>query len=110
MGFFYILDAVGESAYLDYCRSIRLDLLNLFGSYYLIEHIVAEHEKRVKELVFSVYTTDVLKAMAESCGATIKSRYIDLINNEPEETKSADEIALEVIMKADLKVKEDDAF
>ena len=110
MGFFYIIDAIGESAYLDYSRSISLELLDLFGSYFVIEHMATEHEKRMNELIYRAYITDALKAMAESWGVSIMSRYVDLINREPEETKSGDDIALEVIMKAGLKVKEDDTI
>lgn len=47
----------------------------------------------------------MLKAIAESFGVTVYSRFIDAINNEPEEEQTGDEIALDIIQRAGLRVK-----
>ena len=88
-----------------------MDLLDLFGSYYVIEHMIAEHDNRMHEKVYRSYMADLLKVLCESMGATVTERYIDLITDEPEEeTKTGDEIALEVITRVGLKVKENDTL
>ena len=87
-----------------------MDLLDLFGREYVIEHMIAEHDNRMHEKVYRSYTADLLKVIAESMGATVSQRYTDLITEEPQETMSGDEVALQVIKKAGLKVKKDDTL
>lgn len=96
---------MGESNYFDYSRSIRLDLLELYGSIYVIEHVVSEYNKDEKEKSFKCYVTDVLKVIAECNGASIHMRWIDVLTKPKENERSADEIALDIIKRAGLKVK-----
>lgn len=96
---------MGQSEWFDCCRSIRLDLLDLYGSYYVIEHVIAESNKKQEERLYRCYTSDMLKAIAESFGVTVDSRFIDAINNEPEDEQTGDEIALDIIQRAGLRVK-----
>ena len=70
----------------------------------MIDHVLAEHNIRMEEKVYRSYTADLLKTIAESVGATVSCRYNDLINHQKEEEKTGDEIALEVIQRAGLKV------
>ena len=80
-------------------------MLDLFGSYYVIEHVLAEHNIRMEEKVYRSYTGDMLKVIAESMGATVNYRLTDLYDK-PKEQKTGDEVALEVIQRAGLKVKQ----
>lgn len=80
-------------------------MLDLFGSYYVIEHVLAEHNIRMEEKVYRSYTGDMLKVIAESMGATVNYRLMELCDK-PKEEKTGDEIALEVIERAGLKVKQ----
>lgn len=56
------------------------------------------------EKVYRSYTADLLKVIAESVGASVSCRYDELIDRPKEEEKTGDEIALEVIKRAGLKV------
>lgn len=98
---------MGESAYIDYCRNINLELLDLFGRGYVIDHVVAEHNNRMKGEIYKFYVSDLLKCLAESWGANIHYRYADMIDPQTEEQKSGDDIAYEVITKLGLKGKTD---
>ena len=95
---------MGESAYLDLCRNIRLDLLDMFGSNYVIEHVAAEYNRRMEERLFREYVSEVLKCTAEGWGARISCSYSEMINpQKKEEPENGDEIALDVIRRAGLK-------
>lgn len=72
----------------------------------MIEHVVAEHDRMMHEKVYRSYMADLLKVLCESMGGTVSERYIDLIREEPQDTMTGDEIALKVIERAGLKVKE----
>lgn len=86
-------------------------MLDLFGSGYVIDHMIAEHNNRMHEKIYRSYMAELLKVLCESIGASVTERYIDLIADEPEEeTKTGDEIALEVITRAGLKVQENDTI
>ena len=58
----------------------------------------------MEEKVYRSYTGDLLKTIAESIGATVNYRFIELLEP-PKDEKTGDEIALEVIKRAGLKVK-----
>lgn len=79
--------------------------MELFGSEYVIEYVIATHNERERDSIFRMYVTDMLKGIGETWGGEIKYRYVDLIKvEEPvKEEKSGDEIALEVIERAGLK-------
>ena len=72
----------------------------------MIDHVTSEHNNRIREKAYRDYTSDLLKIISESLGCNIPYRYDDMIikpDKEPE--KTGDEIALEVIKRAGLKVK-----
>jgi hypothetical protein len=52
---------------------------------------------------------DLLKVIAESQNARVNKRYYDILYAEPvkEDTRSADEIAFDIITRAGLKFRED---
>ena len=101
---------MGESAYLDYCRNINFDMLELLGSEYVIDHVVAEHNVRMKDEIYKCYVSDIAKVMSEIWGAKVPERYYDMISPPlPEDTyKTGDEVALEVIRRLGLKVRDDE--
>ena len=80
-------------------------MLELLGSGYVIDHVIAEWNRRMDEKVFRIYVSDLLKSMAESWGNQINYRYTDLIEPAEEEPENGDEIALAVIERAGLKVE-----
>ena len=108
MGFFYLIGSCGEEAW-DY-SGLSLELLDMIGRGYVVEHCVSSFNKRQKELAFQIYVTDTLKSIDEKLfntfgGTAYKDRFIDRITSEKKPVKSGDEIAAEVIKKAGLKLK-----
>ena len=88
---------MGADRYGEYIQSIRLDLLELFGSGYVIQHCISAFTKDQKEQLYRVYITDALKIIAENTarsngGNMIQARYAELINPPEEETRTKDEI------------------
>ena len=81
---------------------IRLDLLELYGREYVIEHCTSVYLKRREDRLYKVYITDVLKAIAENTthyqgaeemfdyGSSISMRWIDVIEPQ-EEVKETDD-------------------
>ncbi len=80
-------------------------MLDMLGSEYVIDHVIAEHNERMRISNYRVYVTDILKSLAEFTGAKIEMRYADIFIPDDDEQKSGDEIALDVIKKLGLKVK-----
>lgn len=91
---------MGGDTYFKLIRTVRLDLLDLFGSGYIIEHCVAALSDMSEQKAFEAYVTDNLQLIAENTaravdqGRYIKQRYIDLTKKEKkkEETRTGDEI------------------
>ena len=110
MGFFYLVGSCGAEAW-DY-TGIDLELLDLIGKGYIVDHCVSLFNNRAKERLFRTYITDTLKCLNDNLakvigGSSIKARYYDLLEagSQKESEKTGDEIALEIIKKAGLKVK-----
>jgi len=110
MGFFYLVGCCGEEAW-DY-TGINLEMLDLIGKGYIVDHCVSLFNDRMKERLYRVYITDTLKCLNDNVakvvgGSVLKARYYDLLEegNKKEIEKTGDEIALEIIRKAGLKVK-----
>lgn len=51
---------MGSDEYESCVKTIRLDLLDLFGSGYVIEHCVSAFLERQKEKAYKIYITDCL--------------------------------------------------
>lgn len=64
----------------------------------------AKWNKSFEEKRYRVYITDALKAQAE--GARMSERWIDTINKKVD-TRTGDEVVLDVFNKAGLKFKKD---
>ena len=81
-------------------------MLELMGSEYVIDHVIAEHEAHMHTEIYRSYTADMLKSIAENMGAEVVYRYADLIEPHTEEEETGDEIALKVIEKLGLRVND----
>ena len=77
----------------------------MLGSSYVIDHVIAENNIRVREVNYRTYMSDVLMGVARYIGIDVPYRLVELEANEEEEEVSGDEIALEVIRRAGLKGK-----
>lgn len=110
MGFFYLIGCCGAEAW-DY-TGINLEMLDLIGKGYIVDHCVSLFNNKAKERLYQTYITDTLKCLNDNLakvigGTSIKARYYDLLEagSQKESEKTGDEIALEIIRKAGLKVK-----
>lgn len=115
--------AVGPDGYFELCEDIRLDLLELYGRGYVIDHCIAalkrKNEAKIKEIRLNAYITDALKIIAENTshfllpghgaidyGSTLSKRWIELESPEEkekltkpsaeEDTRSCTEFAADV--------------
>lgn len=83
-------------------------MLDLYGREYVITHAVAEINERAEARRYRAYITDALMVMTENTakfvgGSYVKTRWLK--DKELEDERTGDEVALEVIMRAGLKVK-----
>ena len=82
----------------------------------MIDHCVSAFDAYSRDEVLRVYVTDALKAISESVsgylgGPYMQERYHDLLNGTTQEDLDADEIILDIIERAELKVGiEDDEY
>lgn len=79
------------------------------GSGYVIEHCVSAFSDMCEEKAFRSYIADGIKCISEAIanqfgGSYLQERYADIVSISRTEEKTGDEIALEVIKKAGLKV------
>ena len=70
-----------------------------------MEYIVARFIQEREDLSYRIYTTDMLRTMAMGMKYQSVQRYADLIDHAPQETRSGEEIAADVIARCGLKVK-----
>ena len=108
MGFFYIIGSCGAKSW-NY-EGLNVELLNLIGKGYVIDHCISLFNKQAREEAFRSYIADTLKTINDNFtkrfgGASYKLRYIELVTAEKEPEKSGDEIARDIIKRAGLKVK-----
>lgn len=99
---------MGSECYLKCIENINLELLDLFGIDYLIDHVLIEIKKRNKDKVYKIYISDALRAIANNTAQIalkkqsyilLEKRWIDIIdyknktNEQPEDDpRSCDEI------------------
>ena len=79
------------------------------GADYLVDHCIESITEYNRRELFMVYVTDALMYMGESFanafrGSYMSMRYADLINMHEDDEKTGDEIALDIIERAGLKV------
>lgn len=110
MGFFYFIGSCGAENW-DY-EGLSVELLNLVGKGYVIDHCVSLFNKKMKEMQYKVYLTDALKLINDNLvklvgGDVMRERYYDAIKEDKGPQKTGDEIARDVIKRAGLKVKKE---
>lgn len=81
------------------------------GSGYVIEHCVSAFSERDKEKAFRIYVTDAIMCISETVataskygGSYMEKRYADIIEPQEEIEYDPDEIALDIITRAGLRV------
>ena len=99
---------MGSEEYFHCVESIRLDLLDLFGSGYVIEHCISALLERKKKDTLDIYLADCLKNINEILAKTYggsysNQRYVELINPKKEDKRTGDEIAADIIKRAGLR-------
>lgn len=108
MGFFYFIGSCGAQNW-NY-TGLSVELLNLIGKGYVIDHCISLFNKQAKEEAYRTYVTDTLKTLNSNFakifgGNYFNLRYADAVNPNEESDKSGDEIARDIIKRAGLKVK-----
>ena len=88
---------MGADQYFECVKSVRLDLLEIFGREYVVEHCISAFKILQEEKVFKIYVTDALKAMGE--GKRLADRYADIIIPKKEDTRDPEEIKASIMDK-----------
>lgn len=96
----------GADTFFRGCETLRLDLLDLFGIDYVIEHFLCDYKERQENELRWLYTNETLYAMSNQCKMTKSYMEIKPKYNEPEKKRDADEVAAELILKMGLKFKQ----
>lgn len=83
-------------------------MLEIIGREYIMQHCVAYMEQKMDERRYRAYITDALMAIAENTarfngGKTMTGRWNDAYK--PVDTRSGDEIAVDVIRNAGLQAR-----
>ena len=76
----------------------------------MIDHCIQAARHEHTEVLFRSYISDLLKAMAESNGVIVNYRYAEIILPKAKDNRTGDDVALDVIKRAGLKVKENDTI
>lgn len=79
------------------------------GSGYVIEHCVSAFSEMNKEKAFRIYMSDAIMCISEtvaniSGGSYMEKRYVDIIEPQEEIECDPDEIALDIIQRAGLRI------
>ena len=79
------------------------------GTGYVVEYCVSRYKHKQEEKIYRLYIADALMCMCNNLasafgGHTITTRYADLYK--PVDTRSGDEIAVDVIKRAGLSFEE----
>lgn len=74
---------------------MRLDLLKLLGTRYLIDTVIEAHNEHWREEAYRTYVTDSFMLISSALGGKMNKRYYDMIHPEPVDERSGMEIAKE---------------
>ena len=101
---------MGADWYLTCVKTIRLDLLDLFGSDYVIEHCTSEYLEKAKEKERTYYIANCLKNINEIIANQFGGKYLSIglkeaLEPEKENTRTGDDIARDIIKRAGLSVQ-----
>lgn len=107
--FFYLIDAIGPDKYLTYMETININLLNILGRDYIIDHIIAEAHKQNEQKLLNIYITDALRALVNNIAqrafekpsyTQLTVRWLDIIepqpNNTSDDTRSCKEVVKDI--------------
>lgn len=83
-------------------------MLELFGSGYVLDYCVVQLQQEQKERSYKRYISEVLRLMGENVakaigGSYYASRWDD--RPQPEDDRTGDEVAMDIINRAGLRVK-----
>ena len=107
---FFCLIAVGGAQAWDY-SGLNVELIEILGKGYIVEHCIALYNSREEERLYRVYVTDLLTGifnrLTPSGAEPLTARYADCLQYaRPKKVeKTGDEIAAEIIKKWNLKQK-----
>ena len=99
---------MGEEDYFRYTQGINLEVLRLYGRSYIIDYVISRVKQEMEERRFRAYVTDALMILTENTsrrdgGRHLTKRWVEKYT--PKETRTADEIAVDVILNAGLKIQ-----
>ena len=70
-----------------------------------MNYMVARFLQETEDLSYRIYTTDMLRVVAMGQRIQSVQRFAELIDHAPQDQRSGDEIAADVIQRCGLKVK-----
>lgn len=81
----------------------------MFGTDYIAQHVLQAYQQEQKEFAYRVYVSDALKIITENTakyagGSHLTKRWVDIVTEKPEDTRTGAEIARDVIKAAGLVV------
>ena len=101
--FFLIIGSSANSCeiYLKSLETLNYRLLEIVGIGYVIEHYIAFFKKEQHEKAYKCYVTDALRIITENTakangGRYIQARYAELIEPMKEETRTANEVIIDL--------------
>ena len=89
---------MGTDEYFEAITTIRLDMLELIGRGYAIEHCVSFFNKKREEQRYKYYLTDAIRILTYNTSmkgrGVIEQRYYDLAQkiNQKEDNRTADDV------------------
>lgn len=94
---------MGAAEYFKLIQDIRLDMLDLCGSSYVIEHCMAAFSVSQERKLYQSYVAECMRVITENTaglskqGKYITMRYMDIIKPQKEETQKDTRSAEEII-------------
>ena len=84
-------------------------MVELMGAGYVVDYCVSRFKHKQEEKQYRIYLTDALMVIANNTarafgGSTVTMRYLDIIK--PQDTRTGDDIAVDVMQRAGLTFKE----
>lgn len=79
---------MGADEYFEGLKTINLDLLEIMGRRYVIEHCISAFRAKQEEKLYRVYVTDALCALCGSNGM----RYWEMIQPKTDDSRQDEEI------------------
>lgn len=108
--FFYLAYRLEGNVLKRYLYSVDLEKVKLFGMGYVINHCISLFQKEQEEEQYNKfyfksvsYIAQSIRAIANGLAqADVMPSYVDFINDEPEDNRTAEEIVDDVLAKCGL--------